>query len=193
VESIRDVLESLRSRGLVRPCRLDEVSTDSLGFFIRLPASAAKQFPKDRGEGEDDSPPHVTALYVGPTHPADVQACVAAARLVCETAAPLEMHLGGVAWFTNQHGQEIAHSIVECVDLRKLHAAVREAVAGVTAVNDFPAEYTPHATLAYCKSRRYDGPVPQASFTVKEIEVWYGGRCDDPVARLPLSGKRRDG
>ena len=186
--AIRESVASMvRNRSVLRRT-LVEYGQDSLGFFIRLPADQGAAWPTDRGEDDDDSPPHVTFLYCGATHPADVPDVIEAAGEVLAAAPPMECFVGGLAWFTNKDGLHVAHSIVECVGLRELNTRLKTVVEGRIVVNQFPGEYTPHCTLRYSSDRSYDGALPQAEFTVAEIEVWYGS--ERPVAVLPLLGSK---
>ena len=147
-----------------------------MGVFLKLPEELAKDYPE---LDDDESAPHVTILYIGDVDAARKNEVVSVIKKVCSTYEPMEAWVGGLAYFTNQKGEEIAHSMVEAKGLAALNRALWDAVLriGVKVEHAF-ADYTPHVTLQYGDKRDYDGVVPEGSFKVMELEIWGGGKGD---------------
>lgn len=156
----------------------------SAGVFIPIPEPAASQFPR---KAEDSSPPHITVLYVGDLSAQELAVLVAAARIAAQDAEPFDVEMTDYGEFTNDEGATIAHMVprADADELGALHDALREVVerAGLE-VEHHPGPLKPHATLEYVSpGGRYEGPRPQARWTVDSIEVW--SDAGDRV-RVPL-------
>ncbi len=159
-----------------------EKALHGMGIFLRLPKGLAKQYPKLE---TDPSPPHVTVLYIGDVEASRKSEVVETIQKVCKTYTSMEVWVGGLAYFTNQKGEEIAHSMVEAKGLAALSRAIWDAVMrlGVKVEHSFP-DYTPHVTLQYGEGRDYDGPVPEGNFKLRELEIWLDDAKKIDVAKL---------
>jgi len=156
-----------------------------VGIFIPLPAKLAKQYPHKE---KDQSSPHITVLYIGEANNNEIDIIKKVARKVASRYDPIEIFTSGLAWFTNNKNEEIAHSMVEAKGLATLSKDLWDSIlrAGIKVAHSFP-EYTPHVTLAYGKKREYDGPTPSGSWICKSVELWRGK--GERVARIGLLGK----
>ncbi|APU88970.1 hypothetical protein Rctr197k_173 [Virus Rctr197k] len=190
MESPEDVVE-VGQRDLVAYKRDEDSPGESAGVFIRLPEEIASQWSKDGRAGEDESPPHFTVLYIGPTDASRREELLDIVGRVASTHGPLALDLKeGVDWFENHKGQSIANKSLETESedaLRTLHEALKAAVkeAGFEVKHKEP--FIAHATLAYCKERDYSGPVPEGSFTADALEVW--GWPEDSVVSMSALSK----
>lgn len=156
---------------------LEEKQLHHVCFVVRIPKDLAKLFPEDRGAG-DDSPPHITVLYIGTIDKSQAHLIHKAGRKVIKAAPKMECFIGGLAYFSTEHEgkkEEVAHSMVECKGLATLNRNIWEAclAEGVEVAHKYP-EYCAHATLKYLKKRDYDGELPSGSFDVTQIEIWHG-------------------
>lgn len=149
-----------------------------VGLFIPLPKTLAKKFP---GLGEnDDSPSHVTFLYIG-----DFQGDEAEQDRLVETLREIlrrwwpgaRATLGPVDYFVHEDKDRVVPHVT--VDFDKdlsgfRHRVKQELSDGGFEVKDSFPEYRPHVTLAYLPGLdgKWDGPVPKGSWDFDEMEVW---------------------
>ncbi len=156
-------------------------TVESIGLFLQMPDEIAKEFPeKDK---EDASPPHLTVLYIGDQDSKDLDNIIEICNDVIHTHDPIQITLEDLDFFTSSdtelENREIAHLPIKCDGMAKLRKDVWDTLedAGYE-IQDSHREYKPHATLAYCSDREYDGPVPTGSFLCTSIDVWKkGGNC----------------
>ena len=148
-----------------------------VGFFIKLPKELAELFP-DLGS-EDQSPPHITFLYVGDVpeeRRAEFHKVVEGAFE--EIRGPVRAYLDHLDHFVHP-AQERNVAIVRARfshDLSSLRWRLRERLidAGFDVLDSFPLVYSPHVTLAYLPGRDsyWEKPVPRGWWDFDEIEVW---------------------
>ena len=112
---------------------------EHVGFFFPLPAKLAGQYPAEGRKSEDESPVHLTLLYLGEMKPEKEKALLEAAKKVFAETAPLRLSLGPVDDFQNKDGQTIRHSPVTGKGLQQLHTRLAKAVeeAGVESASDY--------------------------------------------------------
>ncbi len=154
----------------------------TVGLFFPLPEHLAREFPS-LGE-EDDSPSHVTFLYVGDgPEPEDVPRFLDVVRAEVEnwpwriTAA-----LMGLEYFHNPEHTVAYNRVSFYNDMMPLRVSLIRALEsnGFLVEDSHPLDYNPHATLAYlAPGDTYTGDVPRGSWTFNTVEVW--GLGDDPV------------
>lgn len=149
---------------------------DSVGLFIRLPKDLAEQFPSLAPE--DNSPPHVTFLYVGEVTEEDEEVFLETVHKVFAQGLPtIKAKLIGLDHFDHPDKERrVAHCAVRfSASLSEIRARLRSALedAGLTVGDSFPV-YRPHVTLAYMPGlgSKYEGPVPEGEWEFDEIEVW---------------------
>lgn len=141
---------------------------------IPVPDSVKSEFPTPD--------PHITLAFCPGPMEANTEAYVqAVTRLVLEAETPFEIRMRpGVEWFTSdQKGLKdkgVAHKGIHMASYARLALINERLVKGLkclgvkTAIHE---TYTPHITLAYSKTRRYDGLVPESGF-VADRAVVYG-------------------
>jgi 2'-5' RNA ligase len=159
-------------------------SLEKVGVFIKLPKNLASQYPSKE---EDSSPPHITTLYCGDIRPLTASDAVNIVKKVAKSHSQMECFVGGLAYFTNPEGKEIAHSMVEAKGLWKLRDDLLYAFkkAGVNDISEF-ADFTPHVTLEYGDKRDYnEEDCPNGSFIIRELEIW--GRDSKVLGKVRLS------
>jgi len=149
----------------------------SAGLFIRLPKNLAIQFP---GLGEnDDSPSHVTFLYIGDyTDKAEQARLVETLRDCLRRWWPkCKAILGPLEYFDHaDKNRRVPHVSVDFdKDLSGFKQRVMQELRdeGFEVGDKFP-EFKPHVTLAYLPGMdgEWDKHVPSGSWDVTEMEVW---------------------
>lgn len=170
--------EKLNEHG--KSASISKAEAESVGVFVKIPKDIAASFPS-LGE-QDDSPPHITVLYVGKEAADQKDAVLDAVRGVLAGMEPFEVKLAdAVDYFEpSEHsdGMKPAFVPVESGALGGLHEDLKGAMeaAGVQ-VDDHHPDYRPHATLAYLEPEaEYEGEVPAGAWTVDEVEVWGFGK-----------------
>lgn len=170
--------------------REGEDGADSCGVFIRLPERIAKQFPN---KDEDDSPPHITVLFVGRLSAERAGDLLDAVRRGVEGFPAFDIEVTDYGEFVSDTGLVISHMIPRsrephgvATGLTYLHRTVLDAVRATGIDIQAHPMFKPHVTLAYRKAEDgpYDGPRPQGAWTCSGVEVWVG----DSRTRLPFSG-----
>jgi Fe-Mn family superoxide dismutase len=160
---------------IARSSRTASVTGDgtSVGFFIPIPEHLASQFPSL--EPHDDSPPHITFMYVGKVAEDQRDHFLAAARdAFKQLEGPVKAVLDGVDTFQHQD-KRVAYSKVRfSQDLIQAHDHVKRHLEanGVEVAHSFPF-LTPHATLAYMGPNQvWQGQAPEGSWAFDTIQVW---------------------
>jgi tRNA nucleotidyltransferase/poly(A) polymerase/2'-5' RNA ligase len=147
------------------------------GLFIPLPKELAEKFPS-LGD-EDDSPSHVTFLYIGDyKEKADQEKLVEVLREALRKWWPgARARLDGLEYFDHHDkDRRVPHVSVDFdKDLSGFKHRVRQELsdAGLEVSDRFP-EFRPHVTLAYMPGMdaEWDGPVPEGEWDFDEMEVW---------------------
>ena len=163
--------------------RSDKTPGEKVYIALPVPDNIAVGWPDDPKVGR----PHITILYVGTVVPERKTEFLGLILEVAANAAPFEVAFApGLAWFTNQDGDEIAHkSFVPdgAALLAGLHALLRSALQNAGfALEHIDGIFIPHATLAYRRERGYIGPVPEGGWRIEAIEIW--GWPEDYVIHL---------
>lgn len=154
----------------------------TVGLFFPLPEHLAKEFPS-LGE-QDDSPSHVTFLYVGEgPEPGDIPRFLDVVRAEVQNW-PWRMTatLMGLEYFHNPEHTVAYDRVSFFNDMVPLRVSLIHALesSGFLVEDRHPLDYSPHATLAYLPpGDTYTGDVPRGSWTFNTVEVW--GLGDDPV------------
>lgn len=148
-----------------------------VGLFLPLPAGLAEQFPSLGAE--DDSPPHVTLLYVGEV-PAERRAefVETVTKALGREAGPIRAYLDGLDYFVHPHANRRVY--YNRVRFSKDVAEIRDRVwlaledAGFEVKHSFPLAFFPHVTLAYAEGLEapYTGPVPTGSWAFDKVAIW---------------------
>lgn len=178
---------------------LDEgVKGESVGVFIRLPEPLAAEFPKNK---QDDSPPHITMLYVGECDPVKYAEVLDAVRSVAKDWTPFTLDVSDYGEFVAtkpgtapEDNMTIAHMIPRVMHgktLADLHERLWAECEkrGVTADHFRDGPFKPHTTLAYVKpgAAAYSGPRPQGRFVVRYLDLWGASPDSDyGYQRIPL-------
>jgi 2'-5' RNA ligase len=148
----------------------------SVGVFIVLPDDIAEQYPEDGKEGEDSSPPHITAFYIGmlPSH--FNEKALKTIYDVAKATKPFHVKLSKPKKFQNDYGQTIWHSPVVSKRLKDFNAALKHAFMQdhVPFDNKWP-EFKPHVTIEYVdegEKARYRKVKPAGKWKVDTLWVW---------------------
>jgi len=150
---------------------------DSVGLFIPLPKELAKQFP---GLGENDqSPSHVTFLYIGDFKGKEKQEeLLETLREIFRKWWPgATATLDRLEYFDHpDKDRRVPHMSVKFdKDLSGFKHRVKQELqnAGIEVGDKFP-EFKPHVTLAYMPGMdsKWEGVTPQGSWDFDEMEVW---------------------
>lgn len=150
---------------------------EGVGLFIPLPKNLAKKFP-GLGE-EDDSPSHVTFLYIGDFKDKAKQ------KILVETLGEafrkwwpkVRASLDKLEYFDHyDKDRRVPHVSVKFdKDLSGLRHRVKQELqeADIQVDDSFP-EFKPHVTLAYLPgmNSKWDGEVPEGEWDFDEIELW---------------------
>lgn len=175
---------------LLRP---DDEPGQSAILVIPIPEPYASQYAGFGREGQDDSPPHVTVLYLGPTDPPRFEELEAIGAGEAGATDPMVLEFTpGIEYFdTPKHLIACKGFTVESTDwLRGLHERLRqhctEAGFEIKHVDGFKA----HSTLGYLAldadraAFEAEHPsVPEGSFVVEDIQLW-GTQHDTPTFQL---------
>lgn len=155
----------------------DNEHKGEVGIFAVLPKEIASQFPVEGRQGEDESPSHITVLYIGSIVPAAEKKLLRIVNEVCEATKPFVVSLKRPRKFINDKGQIILHSPVKSGRLVRFHDNLRAALinAGINVDNKFPT-FAPHITIAYCNSKKelkkYKDIKPEGEWIVDSVWVW---------------------
>lgn len=150
---------------------------DGVGLFIPLPKDLAKQFPS-LGDN-DDSPSHVTFVYLGDfeTKPEQKKVLEVLKRSLQRWWPKCRATLGQLEYFDHHDkNRRVPHMSVDFdKDMAGLKFRLRQelAEAGIPVKDSFP-EYKPHVTLAYLPGMdsEWTGVQPQGTWEFSEVEVW---------------------
>ena len=149
---------------------------DGVGLFIRLPEQLAKQFPSLAPE--DNSPPHVTFLFIGkvPEEQDDIL-LETVNRVFAQGLPTIKAKLGDIDYFVHpDKDRRVAHCpVVFNRGMSELRTRLRSALedAGIEVADSFPI-YRPHVTLQYVPGTdgTYKGPAPSGDWEFDEVEIW---------------------
>lgn len=153
----------------------------SLGLFIPVPTdivrSIERQFPIIKSVAiRDDSPPHITLLYIGQVS-GNTRMMKEIISRVAMQHAPFRVHLRGTDYFDNANQSVLyVHAISPCLD--ELHYDIRHALMSA----NFPIEqadfenYVAHMTLQYLPPEaRIQHMCIEHSWMVDRFELWGAG------------------
>ena len=170
---------------LERTTEVDKEGKITAGVFLPIPAQIAKHFPNK--DAHDDSPPHLTLLYLGDITAEQQVKALYRIKQVMAYVKPFRVDMTEYGEFTNPEGKTIPHMAPTATHphgLSALHVALWRAIedAGVPVGHSYgdyeagkadAAAFKSHATLDYLEpGETYDGPKPTGSWDVREIEVW---------------------
>lgn len=152
---------------------LESKQLDHVGIFVQLPDHLEKQYPR---LSDDDSPAHVTTLYLGTQSSDNEDAVVAAAYAVAKKIKPFKITIGDLDYFEKNHnGDKVAFTKIESNGLRALRIRLTKELKkhGIKWTDKWGA-FKPHTTLKYFEGTEgeYEGKVPSGSWTCKELRVW---------------------
>lgn len=142
---------------------------------FRVPEPYADQFP-DLGD-DDDSPPHITFLYIGDVNPARAEELAGIVSGVFSTAVRVRAQHTGLDYFEqpDRDGRVAVDRVRFSHDLAGYRDLLRSRLedAGFEVADSFPV-YQPHTTLEYLDGRdtEYREQVPKGSWAVPGLEVW---------------------
>ena len=118
-----------------------------VGIFLPLPEAISEQFPP---KPDDESPPHITVLYVGEMNPHFEEALREAVGSVCKKMKPFAAKLSGPKKFLNREGQSIKHSPITSQKLQRFNKALKiELYKNFVPFDNKYPEYKPHVTIEY--------------------------------------------
>lgn len=183
-----------------------EIRSDPRGrwWFFRVPVEIGSYLAElgrqvaEEVKGTPEETDHITACYVTkaevPLGDGDVQEIVAAAQKALSSMGPVDVWLGGTAYFdtAQDYDNKPATALVALVDgpgLVDIHVALKKAMHGIGIDWEEKHTYVPHATIAYL-------PVGARSMRLPKLEekrwrvdsVFLGNR--DPF-QVKLDGKPR--
>lgn len=144
-----------------------------VGLFIPLPEHLASQFPSL--EPFDDSPAHITFMYVGPVAPERQEEFLRVLQKgMAHIEGPITASLDGVDTFQHQD-KRVAYSRVRFSQpIAELHDRLKNylASAGFPVLHSFPF-LTPHVTISYMGPHdEWEGVPPKGSWTFSGMQVW---------------------
>lgn len=150
-----------------------ESKLEHVGIFIQLPDNLEKQYPR---LSDDDSPAHVTTLYLGDQNSKSEDSIIAAVYAVAKETRPFEVTIGDLGYFEeNDNGDKVAFTKINSSGLRALRVKLTKELKkhGIKWVDKW-GEFKPHITLKYFEGTKgeYKGKVPHGSWTCKEMRVW---------------------
>lgn len=144
-----------------------------VGIFVQMPDYLGKKFPK---LANDDSPAHVTTLYLGDQSPSDEDHIVAAVVEAVQDVKPFEISMNGLGYFNkNKDGDKIAFVKILSPGLRAFrNKLVKSMKKHGVEWKDSYGTFKPHSTLKYFDGPDgdYEGAVPAGSWTCKDVRVW---------------------
>lgn len=149
---------------------------ESIGVFIVVPREIARQFPDAGKEGEDDSVPHITLIYLGKIPMFFTYRVRTAVENVCAMMKPFKVRLGKPKKLINKDGQTVRYSPVISRRLCRLHDLIKaELMRNLVPVsNDFP-DYLPHVTIEYVnvgEKPKFKHIKPEGNFSVDSVWIW---------------------
>lgn len=144
------------------------------GIFLVLPSDIGKQFPPR--EGEDDSPPHITVLYVEDIKNQDEEKIIEAVRAVCKEVGPFRVHLSKVKQLTNDKDQKVYYSSIESEDLKNLNKKLKKEFdkQNLPYSKKFTS-FKAHATIEYVdpgETRKHSKVAPEGEWLVDSVWLW---------------------
>tara|TARA_R110000824_G_scaffold287507_4_gene475583 strand:+ start:81 stop:854 length:774 start_codon:yes stop_codon:yes gene_type:complete len=143
----------------------------SVGLFIPLPESLAKQYPtKDK----DTSPAHTTFLYVGNVTKDQEKLLVDALHVFFAGVGPVRAALGELDHFMNHDAKVVFSRIRFSRDLNPLRDTLREYLTdlGFEIADSFP-RWNPHVTVAYIgHNENLKLIAPSGTWDFDGIELW---------------------
>lgn len=150
-----------------------ESKLEHVGVFVQLPDNLERQYPR---LSDDDSPAHVTTLYLGDQTSKSEDSVVAAAYAVAKKTKPFKITIGGLDYFEkNNNGDKVAYTKVISPGLRALRERLAKEMKkhGVKWTDTYK-EFSPHITLKYFNGTdgEYEGTIPTGSWECKELRVW---------------------
>jgi 2'-5' RNA ligase len=148
-------------------------------LFLPLPPSLASQYPSLAPE--DDSPPHITLLYVGEVPKAKEELFVSTVmNVLANEPSPILASLDEVDHFVHPHqNRQVFYSRVrfsrDVAELRdRVWLALEE--AGFAVKHSFPLAFFPHVTLGYIEDAGakfvWTGVTPQGMWDIRSVAVW---------------------
>lgn len=171
--------------------------SNSYGVFIPVPTEIVRQletlYPRmmDRDE-VDDSPPHITVLYVGTLDDAQAEGLRATVTEALKTIQPFDVRMVGTSHFDNPDAS-VFHVRIESKGLTDLHHLLKASVetAGIPVSHRYGeggnGTYRGHITLSYRPPGQHENDIPVAgSWVVDRVEVWNMG---SPIS-MKLGGKQ---
>lgn len=149
-----------------------------VGLFIPLPRHLADQFPSLAPH--DNSPSHVTLLYVGdvPDERRDEFLMLIERVLVTDRIkGSVRATLDRLEYFDTPHDGRVAvMRVLFNEDMSRLRQRIVRALrdAAFDVKDSFPDVYRPHVALRYMPEgeRAYRGAVPSGSWEFEGVEVW---------------------
>lgn len=150
---------------------------EHVGLFIPLPKHLAKKFP-DLGE-HDDSPSHVTLLYIGEFKDKDklVDLEESIGRALGDWPSKIKADLNKLEYFDHEdQDRRVPHMSVKFdKNVSKLRDDLKSKLAkdGFKIEDSYP-DYNPHVTLAYLPGldSEWEGDTPKGSWSFDEVELW---------------------
>lgn len=159
---------------------------DTYGVFITVPPGIVRGLEAAypgvvRNQSHDDSPLHVTVLYVGQLDNIQAQAMRNACLDVLDYVQPFRVNIQETSHFDNA-GSSVFHARVVSPALENLHHTLKAALqtAGIPVEHmygDSPCgSFKGHITLAMLPPGQHEKELPlEGSWVVDRVEVWNMG------------------
>ena len=147
-----------------------------VGLFIPLPSDLSLQFPSL--VPEDDSPPHVTVLYIGTVAlEEEARLLTVLRRELARWPSMIDLHLlGTIGVFDTPNGDVLYDPVLVEPDLTLLRRGLISSLEseGFIVQDRSRVMYNPHVTIEYVKgSKIWDSDEsPLGSWSVSSIGVW---------------------
>jgi len=150
-----------------------------VGVFIPIPKELAKYFPKDGREGEDDSPQHISVIYIGDFNSHFEDKLKNVLQNVCSQFRPFKVKISSKPRkFVNDKNQTVLHMPIFSQKLKKLHYSMKDELMknAINVSNKYP-DFKPHTTLEYVN----EGDKPKykkfrfsenKEFVVENVWIW---------------------
>jgi len=148
------------------------------GIFLTLPDSLAKKYPKDGRAGEDESPPHITVLYVDEVkkHQKKKGEYLQAIEDVCKKLKRFKLKIGPTRSLVNADNQKVYYSSFNSSPLRGLNEKLKKEFdkKKLTYSKKYKS-FKPHVTIEYVnegEESKYKDKTIGGEFEVNYLWLW---------------------
>lgn len=157
--------------------------TNTYGVFIPVPDQLLRRleivYPRLLDRSVDDSPPHITVLYVGELDESQAEELRKTVRAAIETLEPFAVRIEGTGHFDNPD-QTVFYARVVSDALVNLHHVLKSSVesAGIPVNHRYGPDgvFKAHVTLSYGPPGKHEDDLAiVGAWLVDRVEVWSMG------------------